>query len=90
MTVSLEQLNSDIFFQQANLCAERRLGQMKKFSCTPEIEFFGNSDEVPRVTEFHRGATAIAITYRSDRNKVIPIIGCRGFINVITKWPPSP
>jgi len=54
MTVSLEQLNSDIFFQQANLRAERRLGQMKKFGCTPEIEFFGNSDEVPRVTEFHR------------------------------------
>jgi hypothetical protein len=54
MTVSLEQLNSDIFFQQANLRAERRLGQMKKFGCTPEIEFFGNRDEVPRVTEFHR------------------------------------
>jgi hypothetical protein len=27
---------------------------MKKFGCAPEIEFFGNRDEVPRVTEFHR------------------------------------
>src|SRR5208282_6923761 len=80
MTVSLEQLNSDIFLQQANLRAERWLGQMKKFGCTPEIEFFGNSDEVPRVTEFHRKRrqSAIAIAYRSDRNKVIPISGCRG------------
>jgi len=77
MTVSLEQLNSDIFFQEANLRTERRLGQMKTFGCTPEIEFFGNSDEVPRVTEFHRKATAIAITYHSDRNKVIPISACR-------------
>jgi hypothetical protein len=46
---------------------------MQTFGCTPEIEFFGNSDEVTRVTEFHRKATAIAITYRSNRNKVIPI-----------------
>jgi hypothetical protein len=77
VTVSLEQLNSDIFFQEANLRTERRLGQMKTFGCPPEIEFFGNSNEVPRVTEFHRKATAIAITYHSDRNKVIPISACR-------------
>ena len=54
MSVSLEQLNSDIFFQPVNLRTEGRLGQMKKFGCTPEIEFFGNSDKVPGVTEFHR------------------------------------
>jgi hypothetical protein len=54
MSVSLEQLNSDIFFQPVNLRTEGRLGQMEKFGCTPEIELFGNSDKVPRVTEFHR------------------------------------
>src|SRR6516165_6067340 len=27
---------------------------METFGCTPEIEFFGNSDEVPRVTELHK------------------------------------
>ena len=83
MTVPLEQLNSDIFFQQANLRAERWLGQMKTFSRTPEIEFFGDCNEVPCVTEFHRGgAIAIAITYRSNRNKVFPRIGCPGFIEL--------
>ena len=54
MTVPLEQLNSDIFFQQANLRAERWLGQMKTFCRTPEIEFFGDCNEVACVTEFHR------------------------------------
>ena len=47
-------MNSDIFFQPVNLHPEGRPGQMKKFGCTPEIEFFGNSDKVPRVTEFDR------------------------------------
>jgi hypothetical protein len=27
---------------------------MQTFGCTPEIELFGNSDEIPHVTEFHR------------------------------------
>jgi hypothetical protein len=27
---------------------------MQTFGCTPEIEFFGNSDEIARVTEFHK------------------------------------
>jgi len=85
MAVSLKELNSNIFFQQANLRAERRLGQMKTFGGTPEIEFFGNSDEVPRMTEFHREETAIAITYRSDRNKVIPISGGRAFIETLSQ-----
>jgi len=44
MTVPFEQLNSDSFFQQANLCAKRWLGQVKSFGRTPEIEFFGNRD----------------------------------------------
>ena len=52
MTVPFEQLNSDIFFQQANLCAERWLGQVKSFGRTPEIEFFGDGNKVPCVTEF--------------------------------------
>jgi hypothetical protein len=56
MTVSFEQLNSDIFFQQANLRAERWLGQVKTFGRTPEIEFFGDGNKVPCVTEFHSGA----------------------------------
>ena len=47
-------MNSDIFFQPVNLHTEGRPGQMKEFGCTPEIEFFGNSDKVPRVTEFDR------------------------------------
>jgi hypothetical protein len=71
MTVPFEQLSSDIFFQQANLCAKRWLGQVKTFGRTPEIEFFGNGHKVSCVTEFHSGAMAIAITYRFDRNKVI-------------------
>ena len=53
MTVPFEQLSSDIFFQQANLRAERWLGQVKTFGRTPEIEFFGDSHKVPCVTEFH-------------------------------------
>jgi len=82
MTVPLEQLNSDIVFQQANLRAERRLGQMKTFSRTPEIKFFGDCNEVRCVTELPRGSMAIAITYRSNRNKVIPRIECPGFIEL--------
>ena len=54
MAISLEQLNSDIFFQQANLRAERGLSQMQACGRPPEVEFFGNSDEVPRVTELHK------------------------------------
>jgi hypothetical protein len=54
MTVPFEQLSSDIFFQQANLCAKRWLGQVKTFGRTPEIEFFGDGHKVPCVTEFHR------------------------------------
>jgi hypothetical protein len=38
--------------EQANLCAERWLGQVKSFGRTPEIEFFGDGNKVPCVTEF--------------------------------------
>src|SRR5437867_6965102 len=55
MTVPFEQLNSDIFFQEANLRAERRLGQVKTFGRTPEIEFLGDGNKVPCVTQFHSG-----------------------------------
>ena len=39
----------------ANLRAERRLGQVQTFGRPPEIEFFGDGNEIPCVTEFHSG-----------------------------------
>jgi len=32
-------------------------------------------------------ATAIAMIYRSDRNKLIPISACRSFIDILTDQP---
>src|SRR5580693_10483707 len=69
MTVPFEQLNSDSFFQQANLCAKRWLGQVKSFGRTPEIEFFGDGNKVPCVTEFHRGhANSYNLSLRSKQS----------------------
>jgi hypothetical protein len=47
-------------------------------------ESLSDSNEVSCATEFIR-RSAIAITYRSDRNKVIPISGRPSFIRFLTE-----
>jgi hypothetical protein len=45
--------NAEIFFELANLAAERGLRDMELFGSTAEVEIFRDGNEVADVSKFH-------------------------------------
>jgi hypothetical protein len=48
-----EKRDSKLVFQLLDLLAERRLGDVNDLSRAPEIQFFGNGDEIFQMAQFH-------------------------------------
>ena len=66
--VADEELNPELTFEIADLLRERRSGEMKPLCGPPEMQFFGNGDEVGQLSKFHaidRRAGVIGAAYLS-------------------------
>jgi len=55
---------SQLLLKRADLQAKRRLAYSYSLGCPREIQFFGDRQEIPDVTQFH---TVIAKSYRSGQ-----------------------
>ena len=49
----LEELDADGALELQDLLREARLGDVEAIGCPPEVELFGDGDEVPELTEIY-------------------------------------
>jgi hypothetical protein len=56
-TGAQEQRTSELFFQSANLHAQRRLDNVQTLGRPTEMTLLGNRQEIPQMTQIHRHAT---------------------------------
>ncbi len=52
---AFEQARPHLLLQRLDLLAQGRLGDAQHLGCTAKMQFFGDSDEVAQVTQFHEG-----------------------------------
>ena len=50
---AMEQFDTELGLQLADLVAQRRLGNVQPFRSAAEVEFVGDDHEIPEATQFH-------------------------------------